>query len=97
MKYKDNYKLLFEKVSTILFNYDPVGLVALEVPRNEYDPEVSIILPNLFKCKDLEEVRDVVQQVFVSQYGEEYVKGKEEYQVIAKEIWEAYKKFQGED
>ena len=42
---KAAYDSLYSEVSRLLREADPIGLITMGTPDDEYDPEVSTILP----------------------------------------------------
>lgn len=62
-----------EQLSTILAVADPEGLLASGAPRDEYDPEASLIfqllLPKKAEGIEVDEVADIVKQAWVRLLG----------------------------
>lgn len=84
---KNKYGQLFDSVSAILFQADPI-LIVFENPNiNEYDPEAETILPRLQKCQDVEDALCVVYEEFVRWFDADNAGLREQYQQIAKDIW----------
>jgi len=78
---------LYDRTMVVLNERDPLGLIRLGAPLNEYSPEVRTILPRLATAASLVEVRQVVYEEFVRWFGAE-VAGKEtRYDGVARDLW----------
>jgi len=86
---KRQYGQLFERVSTLLFVHDPVG-INFETNVDEYEPEVGTILPRLSSCQSAKEVKQVVYEEFLVWFDSDTVGPEEQYDSIASEIWELW-------
>lgn len=93
-KLRKEYQVLYRKVETILFRHDPIG-INFEDNKDEYDPEVSTILPRLKKAKSEKDVINIVYEEFVHWFGEDTAGNKDtaNYKEAAKEIWVAWNEF----
>ena len=61
---KAAYKKLYAAVRDILNDVDPVGLMELHAPSDEYDVEVSRLLPLLRECRSREDIQEIVTRMF---------------------------------
>lgn len=87
---KKMYKEMAKKMSEILFRYDPMDIACVESENfDEYDPEVSTILPRLNSVSCEEEALDVVFEEFNSWFSNG-AGAKFKYKRAAKEIWEVW-------
>jgi hypothetical protein len=86
---KKKYKDLFDVVSEILFERDPIG-INFGSNTDEYDPEVGTILPRLDECDSAEDVRRITHQEFVVWFGKENAGPADNYTEIAEQIWLAW-------
>lgn len=84
---KQEHKKLAKQMSEIFFRHDPIG-IAFEEYQNydEYDPEVSTILPRLATALNEADVVKIVHEEFVTWF-QESAGEKEKYVGVAKEIW----------
>ena len=95
-KLRQNYKRLYFKVEEILFRNDPMGL-NFEDNKDEYDPEVSTILPRLKEAKSEDDVLNIVREEFSQWFGSEIVTTDSKlYKETSREIWEAWNEFKSE-
>jgi hypothetical protein len=63
-----------DKIEQILIKYDPVGLIKIGAPSDEYDSEAQLIFEYTTKHFSLEKIQQIVYDVFVKQFsgGEVY-------------------------
>lgn len=80
------------QLRTIINTHDPVGLLAMDAPEDEYDPEVKSILARLKNNMIEEEVRQVVFEEFIKWFGKDTLKGSDQLLVnISKDIYNTTK------
>jgi len=92
-KLRQNYKGLYSKVEEILFRHDPIGINLVE-NTDEYDPEVSTILPRLKEANSGNDVLNIVLEEFSRWFGADIIdKDSKLYKEAAKEIWTAWNEF----
>lgn len=93
-KLRQNYKELYSKVEEILFRHDPIGINS-EENKDEYDPEVSTILPRLKDAKSEDDVINIVYAEFANWFGADTAgdKNSTTYKKTAEEIWTAWNEF----
>jgi hypothetical protein len=68
IKLKQKYGMAYQRLSEILFAEDPAG-VNFEINTDEYEPEVSTILPRLHDCASVNDVNRVVREEFLKWFG----------------------------
>ncbi|MCL2354592.1 MAG: DUF1871 family protein [Oscillospiraceae bacterium] len=66
-----NRKKLLEIISREIVNWDPISLLAMGAPKNEYDVEVNKILGRLQNKKNSHEISNVIYEVFLEMFGED--------------------------
>lgn len=92
-KLTENYQDLYSKIEEILFRHDPIGINLVE-NADEYDPEVSTILPRLKEAKSENDVLNIVCEEFGRWFGADLInKDSKLYKEAAKEIWIARNEF----
>lgn len=85
------YLSLHRGLSELLYRHDPVGLAVLGAPKDEYESEVSTIIPKLKFATGPDDVRRIVHQEFLHWFGDEQTAGPESaYDAIGCEIWEKF-------
>jgi len=87
------YGVLYTEVSRLLRETDPIRLIKIGAPDDEYDPEVSTILPRLREAKSSDDVRRIVHEEFVRWFGAEIAGSETEYRAVAQEIWAVRDKY----
>lgn len=63
-----NNQILFKKIRRIINKYDPIKLISIGCPKDEYDPEIKLILNDLSKCKSIKEINNLVYNIFVEMF-----------------------------
>lgn len=71
---------------------DPIGLIAIGAPDDEYDPEVRTILPRLGEANSAGDVQRIVHEEFVRWFSVEVTGPEARYAAVSKEIWQAWKR-----
>ena len=84
---KREHPRLFGELALVLARRDPVGLVRIGAPEDEYVPEVGTILPRLGAVISEGEALNVVHEEFVRWFGPEVAGPRERYAETASEIW----------
>lgn len=76
-------------VKKIIDNWDPVELLAIHSPPDEYDSETQKIIDTIVN-ENGDEVAQIIQDVFINAFGNDtFTKSLDECRVIAKEIIES--------
>lgn len=85
---KKRYLGLYDRVTSILFRVDPMG-INFEDNTDEYDPETDTILPRLPNCTSLDDVRKVVSEEFERWFDSDMVNtgNRKHFDEIASAIW----------
>lgn len=87
------YRELFEAVSAILLEADPVG-IHFGSNTDEYDPEVGTILPRLGSCSSPEDVRRVISEELLRWFGAGSYEAAA-LDPIAEQVWAAWSRYSG--
>jgi hypothetical protein len=87
---KKEYGDLFERVSKILFEEDPVGLDFGD-NTDEYDTEASTILPRLRQCRSASDARTVIHEEFCRWFDGFTTGPIERYTRASERIWQIWK------
>ena len=61
---KAKYRQLHRAVREIVNKEDPIGLIGMGAPAEEYDPEISAILPKVRSCKSVDSLQTKIHAVF---------------------------------
>lgn len=84
---KEAYGELYVQVSRLVREADPIGLIAIGTPKDEYDVEVSTILPRLPEATSARDLQRIVHEEFVHWFGAETAGPAKIYATVAEEIW----------
>ena len=57
-------------VKAILDRIDPIGLLAMGSPEDEYEEEALDIVQHLSKCTDLSDIKSLVESVFAKAFDQ---------------------------
>ena len=90
---KAAYGTLYTEVSRLLREADPIRLIVIGAPDDEYDPEISTILPRLREAKSPGDVQQMVHEEFVHWFGAKTAGPAAHYAGISGDIWEVWNKF----
>lgn len=84
---KDEYQELWKLVEAAVNRADPIGLLALGFPDNEYHAEIAEILPKVESATSEEDLSEVIHQIFVEWFEPHMSGTRSLYDAIANEIW----------
>lgn len=68
----------YSQLKIIVNKVDPIGLLSMGAPTNEYDQEIKSILNRLKGGQTEQEIRKIVFEEFIKWFGEETIKGRED-------------------
>ena len=86
---KAEYRELFDSITALLFQHDPVG-INFEVNPDEYQTETGTILPRLGTCESSADVLRVVHEEFCRWFGTDTAGSVERYSQIADDLWKLW-------
>ena len=78
---------LKEKVRDIVNKYDPIGLLKIDCPVDEYDPEIQQIVPKISELNSVDKLQKVVYKIFVDMFDESIAGSKENYRQLSEELY----------
>jgi len=87
---KAAYGNLYVAVSDLLRGADPIHLIGMGAPDDEYDPEVGTILPRLVEAASAPDVQRIVHEEFVRWFGADIAGPSADYAGAAEKIWEVW-------
>lgn len=87
---KARYRELWGIVDRAIRKEDPIGLLKMGAPTDEYDPEVGTILPRLKNASSESELCYIIHQEFSHWFGQPTAGPISAYTNIAREIWKKY-------
>jgi hypothetical protein len=68
---KAEYGAFYTEVSRLMRGADPIRLIAIGAPEDEYDVELRTILPRLREAKSPDDVQRIVHEEFVHWFSAE--------------------------
>lgn len=84
---KSNYGDNFAELRSIINRHDPIGLLKIGAPKDEYEPEVKTIIVQLKTEMTEKQVHDLIYQEFLRWFEDESAAGKKDsYKELAKDI-----------
>ena len=85
------FRPLRTAVAVAIAKADPIRLLQLGAPGDEYDQEVSAVLPLLQHASSEEDVCRIVRAEFARRFGEDIAGPPERYTEASASIWRALK------
>ena len=80
------YTTLVKGIQAVIDRHDPMGLLAMDAPSDEYEPLARAIVLGVRQCSTAEQWRDVVFEAFLRSFGDS-AGSKEHYSVMAEDIF----------
>jgi len=68
----------YSQLKIIVDKVDPIGLLSMGAPKNEYDQEIKSISNRLREGQTKQEIRKIVFDEFIKWFGEDTIKGRED-------------------
>ena len=87
--------VLFNTVSAVLFEVDPVG-IRFEDNCDEYDPEAGTIVPRLREAGSGADLLSIVHEEFCRSFGPDIAGPKQAYVAASERIWKLWSAFVSE-
>lgn len=87
------YETLVATVKSAIDAADPVGLLELGSPSDEYAPELGTIVPRIAKAGSLAAVQRIVHEEFRRWFDRESAGPSAAYSVLADRLWQAVLRF----
>lgn len=87
------YTSAFLELKDIVNEVDPIGLISIYCPDDEYDPEVNNILKLIPNSETLPQLADMIHNVFIKWFDAEMAKDYAMFERIAVLIWNKREKF----
>lgn len=80
-------KRIQELVRAEINKADPIGLISMGAPKDEYSPEVEEIVKNFNSLRDLKEVEALVYKTFVKMFDSRLAGSRKNYKALASRIF----------
>ena len=86
---KAAHEMLVKALERAINEADPIGLLDLGAPSDEYAPEIGTIIPRLVNAQDVDEVTAVLHEEFLRWFGDNTAGPRQAYEAPARQIWGA--------
>jgi hypothetical protein len=83
------YRILVSAVEHAINEADPIGLLDIGAPSDEYSPEIGTILPRPAGVQGVSGVTNVLHEEFVRWFDQGIAGPSEAYEAPARPIWAA--------
>ena len=101
---KQKYGWLYNALVKLLANEDPMYLISMGVPDDEYDIEVNAFLPRLPEANSPSELGQIIYEAFVKCFGETFVPSdkppsehrKRQFEIIGEKAWALWTRWREE-
>ncbi len=81
-------------ITEVINKLDPIGLLAMDVPKNEYGPEIRTITFRLYEANgSFLKLAEIMYVVFAYMYDLDDAKPESKYFHAANEVMEKYKEW----
>ncbi|PWB72811.1 hypothetical protein C3F09_06065 [candidate division GN15 bacterium] len=80
------YREQYQKVKSVIARHDPIGLLNQGAPEDEYELEISLILPMLCKSLSVTQLSAQLSSLFRDHYGDKTAGRKAMYEAIAADL-----------
>ena len=81
---KTAYEMLVAAVERAINEADPIGLLDLGAPSDEYAPEIGTIVPRLVNAQRVDEVTAVLEEEFRGWFGDDTASPRQAYEAPAR-------------
>jgi hypothetical protein len=61
--------MTYEKIKQIIDTWDPIGLLAMDCPEDEYEPEIKELFARLNTSLSADKTAKIVYDVFIEMFG----------------------------
>ena len=86
---KTRYQVLVAAVERAINDADPIRLLELGAPSDEYAPEIRTIVPRLATVTQLDDVTAVLHEEFIRWFSDDIAGPRHAYVAAARRIWDA--------
>ncbi|MFO0336206.1 MAG: hypothetical protein ACK53C_14530 [Pseudomonadota bacterium] len=67
---------------------DPIGLLAMDCPADEYEAEITRLVPQVVDAKSLEDLVREVHALFAGQFDSQTTGPVDAYEDLARALWQ---------
>jgi hypothetical protein len=87
---RSNNPVWFAQMCQLFFDIDPMGISLVGEPEG-YAPEVGSILRSLPQCISIDDVQQLIFNVFTQWFTPEFAGGRSQYFEAAQAVWASWK------
>ena len=84
---KTRHQVLVAAVVRAIKEADPIGLLEVGAPTDEYAPEIGTIVPRLASVERSEDVATLLHEEFIRWFGDGTAGPRHVYEASARRIW----------
>src|SRR5579883_2000621 len=81
---RQDYSGLYETFVWLFADYDPMGLIHMGAPSNEYNLEVDVVLSHLLEAREASDLAKITYKAFADCFGDTFDTPKMRSSVIVK-------------
>lgn len=81
---KDKYNVTFEAVKKIINEWDPLHLLALDCPDDDYESEIQLIVSTTLNENDTDKLAEKINEVLYKSFEEDFEKSNDCFQIADK-------------
>jgi hypothetical protein len=81
---KDKYNDTFEVVKKIINEWDPLNLLALDCPDDEYESEIQLIVSATLNENNTEKLAEKINEILYKSFEEDFKKSNDCFQTADK-------------
>jgi hypothetical protein len=85
---KRRYRDWYGQLEKLFSDHDPIGI---GVVPDEYDPEVELLLPEIDRVTDVDELTDRIHAIFQRMFSADIAGPRRKYEPIARDVWRMLK------
>ena len=89
MAMNTRYQALVAAVERGINEADPIGLLEMGAPTDEYAPEIGTIVSRISNAQQLDDVTDLLHEEFLRWFGDGTAGPRDAYEAPARRIWDA--------
>lgn len=91
---RQEYGWFYDRLMEILYEHDPVGLIAFGAPKDEYSVEVDAFLPLLPGMQSPILLSQVLYEVFVQMFDEQMMRSRRAaFDSLAADVWNVFQQY----
>ena len=73
-------------IKEVIDLYDPIGLLKMGAPQDEYNPEIKEVAEKIANCRNVEEIQKLIYETFVKWFDQDIAGDVEKYKEPAEDI-----------